>query len=370
MAKGDRFKSEVSQVKGDRAERPTLQLTDNGADNRHLYLYAPTFTGDGNDLIYISRRDGRSNYYRMDLSTFESIQITDSEKIEHPGTAWYLDATREIHYWDGPVAKAVNIDSLDERTIYDEGYEGWYQSVTCDGKFIVFHAPCKSVPGFSSDFDEHWTLMVVATDGSGHHPALTVPFRINHVQCSPADPERIVFCWEGSWQAVPQRMWWSDLEGLQGGPLGPQPPNERRGHEFFTPSGTRVGYHGSRFHIRRGDEEYFIEETASIVGIMNVDGTGDTQYECPGPTGHCQINFAEDLFVCDQGGARESKDESVALIHVEQYRGVFEPLFYHGSSWKTQGCHPHPQFRPGDEQVVFTTDYTSLSNIYLTSVGE
>ncbi|MHC4715277.1 MAG: hypothetical protein ACYTAN_18735 [Planctomycetota bacterium] len=143
----------------------------------------------------------------------------------------------------------------------------------------------------------------------------------------------------------------SDTKGLDAGPLGPQNPNERRGHEFFTPSGTRVGYHGDRFHVRRVAGDY-----------------GDVQFDCPGPTGHCQINYAESTFVCDRGGAMEREKEAVALIHISEDKGSYEPLFYHGSSWKPQGAHPHPRFRPGDKEVVFTTDYSGLSNIYLATL--
>ena len=103
------------------------------------------------------------------------------------------------------------------------------------------------------------------------------------------------------------------------------------------------------------------------MGLVDADGPADRQFECPGPTGHSQINFAEDLFVCDAGGGRDRESQSVALIHTEGDKGRFEPLFRHGSSMKTQGAHPHPQFRPGDNEVIFTTDYSGLSNIYLTA---
>lgn len=367
MAKGDLFQSEAKRLKDDRAVRPTVQLTENDAHNRHLYLYAPTTADGGGTLIYISARAGAQNFYRMDLSTFQSTQLTDAEGI-FAGGAWFLEKTREIYFWEKTAVKAVNIDTLEERRIYDEGYQGGYLSASCDGRFAAFGAPCENVPGFDEDFAGNSALMVVSTEGEGAHPALDVPFPISHVQFSPVDPRLILFCWEGSWRSVPQRMWISDIDGIEAGPLGAQNPNECRGHEFFTASGDRVGYHGSRSHLRRSDREYIEEDTAWLVGLLNADGTGDVQVECPGPTGHTQMNFAENLWVCDRGGAIEPEKESVALIRIHGERAVFEPLFYHGASWKTQGAHPHPQFRPGDEEVIFTTDCSGLSNIYMTSL--
>jgi len=367
MAKGDLFQSEAKRLKDDRASKPTIQLTENDSHNRHLYLYAPTFADGGDTLIYISARGGAQNFYQMDLSTFQSTQITDAERI-FAGGSWYLEKTRRIYYWEKTAVKSVDIDTLEEKTLYDEGYQGGYLSVSCDGRFVAFGARCENVPGFDEDFAGHFALMVVSTGGEGAHPALTVPFPISHVQFSPVNPRLILFCWEGLWRSVPQRMWKSDIDGIEAGPLGAQNPNERRGHEFFTASGGRVGYHGSRLHLRRSGGEYIAEDTAWFVGLVNADGTGDVQFECPGPTGHSQLNFAEDLWVCDQGGALERDKQSVALIRTQGGRGVFEPLFYHGSSWKTQGAHPHPQFRPGDREVIFTTDYSGLSNIYMTSL--
>ncbi len=375
MAKGDSFACEAKEVTDDRALRPTVQLTDNDAHNRHIYLYTPCFTDDGGTLIYLSeraggrplRRKGAQNIFSMDLSNFRSTQLTDARGI-FGGGSWYIEKTRRIYYWEKTALRSVQIDTLEEETIYDEGYQGSYLSASCDGRFVAFGARCEEVPRFDEDFAGHFALMVIATDGSGSHPALTVPFPISHVQFSPVDPTLIIFCWEGPWRSVPQRIWKSNIDGVEAGPLGPQNPNECRGHEFFTGSGSRVGYHGSHFHLCGGDGKYMAEETSWFVGLVNADGARDEQFECPGPTGHCQMNFAEDLFVCDEGCAHERPRQCIALMRIHGQRCVPEPLFYHGSSWKPQGAHPHPQFRPGDAHVIFTTDYTGLSNIYMTTV--
>jgi oligogalacturonide lyase len=367
MAKGDTFESRVSEVKDDRAVNRTLQLTDNGAHNRHMYFCAPTFTDHGATLVYISSLGGSQNFYTMDLDTFESRQLTDAEGV-FAGGAWFSTATREIFYWENTTLKTVNIDTLDERKVYDELYQGGYLSVSCDGKMVAFGAGCDVVPGFGEENKGHYALMVVSTDGEGRHPALVVPFPISHAQFSPVNPSRIIFAWEGPWRSVPQRIWTSDPEGLDAGPLGAQNPNECLGHEFFTSSGTLVGYHGSRFHVRQGEGQYSVEDTAWFVGLMSSDGTGNRQYECPGPTGHCQMSHDEDQFVCDQGGTFDPDRQSISLVRIYDGKCVLEPVFYHGSSWKTQGAHPHPRFHPDDKRVVFTTDYSGLSNIYMTQV--
>lgn len=367
MAKGERFKSEAKEYKGERALRPTLQLTDNGADNHHIYLNVPTFTSDGASLVYLSSRGGSYNACRMDLATFESIQLTDCEDASKG--AWYLEATREFYFWDKNVVTAVNIDTLDERAISEGTDERRSISVTCDGRHVVFPAMCEKVDGFGEEFAGRHCLMVADGRGGDARPILTAPFHIGHIEASPSDAGKIVYCWENVWwEQVPQRIWETDPQGRLGGPLGRQRADETRGHEFFSPSGGLIGYHGVRHTLKR-EGGYSLENDYHFVGLMNSDGTNDRQWRLPDHVAHCQINHAEDQLVCDQRtGFTSSGREAVALIHTEGDKGVFEPLFYHGSSFEGQGAHPHPQFRPGDGEVVFATDFTGSSNIYLTSL--
>jgi len=362
-----RLTSEAKKFAADRALKPTIQLTDNGFSNRHFGLWSPTFSSGGSKLLFISDRDGAPNFYQMDLRTFESTQITDAKGIFAAG-AWYVDSAREIFYWERTAIKAVNIDTLEERIIYDEGYQGGPLSASADGALVAFGTKCDDIPGFDEECDGRWALMVVSTRGDGSHPALNAPFPINGVQFSPTDSNMIIYCWEGAARDVPQRIWTSNVNGVLGGPLGQQGPNEARAGAFFTVSGERVGYYGSRFGIRNSDGAFFVEETAWTFGLMKPDGSGETQFECHGPTGQCQMNYAEDILVCSQGAAPDPGSQAVALLRpVGRGGAVFDPIFYHGAKDRLQWV--APRFRPGDEDVVFTSDFSGHADIFLTSVA-
>ncbi len=65
---------------------------------------------------------------------------------------------------------------------------------------------------------------------------------LNHVQCSPTDPTRILFCHEGPWHKV-DRIWTmrtdgSDLQKIHTRTM----PMEIAGHEFFSVDGTIIWY--------------------------------------------------------------------------------------------------------------------------------
>jgi oligogalacturonide lyase len=44
-------------------------------------------------------------------------------------------------------------------------------------------------------------------------------------------------------------------------------------------------------------------------------------------------------------------------------------LAYHRSTFNEQLSHPHPQFTPDGEHVMFTSDVGGYANIYMVPVG-
>ena len=65
---------------------------------------------------------------------------------------------------------------------------------------------------------------------------------LNHLQFSPVDPHRILFCHEGPWHKV-DRIWTIDTDGKDLRKLHDRTMNmEIAGHEFFSPDGQTVWY--------------------------------------------------------------------------------------------------------------------------------
>ncbi len=364
MAKGDSVKGKPVEITDERARRKTIKLTT--GDARAGHLYTPSFLTAPSQLVYISDRSGHQNFYSLGLDDFKSTQLTDSATIYAAGGCC-CDATREIFFWRETALVALDVDSLEERVVLDDGYQGGRLAVSADGRFVAFGAASENVPGFGGEFTGRFVLMLVSARGEGAHPVLTAPFVIGRVEFSPRDADTIAYTWAGRWDGIPQRMWVTDATGLEGGPLGSQNPNEIRGGAFFSADGWTLGYHGSRYHIRSTEDGYFVEETAWLVGTMNANGSGDFQYYCPGPTGRCRISSDGTKFISDVGGAFVPEHQSVALINLDDERGVFEPLFFTGAA-ATRATLPRPQFSPDDSKVVFTIGDDDASDVYLVSL--
>ena len=187
------------------------------------------------------------------------------------------------------------------------------------------------------------------------NPVLETRAHINHIQASPTDPDLIEYCWEGPWR--PQRMWVTNLPGDDGGPLGRQRPNEARGHEFWFEDGSRVGYHGYKETT---------DGRVATIGTVSSDGKEEWQLALDGKgCGHCAYHEGRDLWVTD----RAPDWNGLAVIRIEDQgadqTGVFERLCVHGSTWKSQGCHPHPQFSPDGRRVIWTSDVEGVSQVYM-----
>ena len=64
----------------------------------------------------------------------------------------------------------------------------------------------------------------------------------------------------------------------------------------------------------------------------------------------------------------EARPGCISKVHLIDGRQVFEVICRHDSYTfgDDQRCHPYPSFTPDGRQVIFTSNRTGTSNIYLT----
>jgi hypothetical protein len=243
---------------------------------------------------------------------------------------------------------------------------------TCDGRYLIY-ATSNDPPDQRGP--DVFTLWRVDQQTGSRERILTAGFRISHVQCSPTDPNFVLYNWEcmsrnrRPYVPVMQRMWRTNLSGTAGGPFGQQTPNEGRTHEFFTVDGCFVGYHGARHEPAGPATDDSI--TAFTFGLVDAaTGLDRMQMVLPAASGHCQVSSDNHLICCDQAGGGH-----IGLI-CPKLEGAFQPLYEHHSSMTGQHTHPHPQFRPGRPELVFTTDNAGSggkpgrSDIYLIALPD
>lgn len=362
--KGERFAAET-RVVADEAGWSVLQLTSDPADDAGLYFTNEAFSPADNMLVFTSRRAGSWNLYGMDLASHEIVQLTDSRRISGTG-AVVAPLSREVFYKDGSQIKALSLVTLEERVV-TELKRGFIVSAavtaTPDGK-VVAVSQVEDIPITTrtdviySDMDERFAkrpfsqIYTGKGDGSDWHMVAGQKKWISHVLLSPRPPYTLLYCHEGRWNQVEQRMWLIERDDSAIRKLREEEtPALSIGHEYFFPDGAHVGYHGN----------FAPPDKRAFIGVADIRDGSYREYPTPGGNMHTHANADGSLFVGDG-------NERAPFLSVYALReGRLETLlqYRHDGSWAKQEWHPHPRFLPDGRRIVFTSNRGGNGNLYL-----
>ena len=364
MAKGDTFAPEKTEYTDPETGHAVWQLTASQGHDHHLYFTETSFHPDGKRIVFASDRGGKFDHYVMVLETGEIAQLTDvTERLRSNSSV--IDPHGEwLYFWEGSGLKAIHFDTYEERQLYTapQGQRGGLISISSDGVQLAFplmpiielksQTP-KIYSGMAEMFERCTSgdIGMVKTDGSEHWIAYHENCWTSHVNICPADRDLILYCHEGSWADVAQRMWLVRSDGTDRRPLRLQEPEDALGHEYWLDDGVTVGYHGRRGPRKEG-----------IFGLINKDGTNCREYVLPAPSNHCQSTHDGNRHVTDGlGGERyiyeihPQDDGTAECTKVVKHEGTFE----------MQIGHPHPVISPDDKWVLYTSDRGGRCNVYL-----
>ena len=365
--------------------RRVRQFTDSPAEDYHLYFYNPSITPDGKYLIFFSERTGVSNLFRLDLQGGAIVQLTDARPVraeywpfteQVKGVSACLAAIgnggQEVFYFEGTDLFAVEIESLKRRQLLSlpSDRRPSMLQANASGDTLVFATwdealfMERSQRAYAGEKfpDEHFfqetTSTIVRVDavtGQAEEVLRKEKFWINHVHVNPHDPDLILFCHEYS--TLPDRMWLLNIANQQCEPIPGQGADEWYQHEFWSGDGQQVCFHGGL----SGDN------TQGFCGWCSPDGAGYTKaYHSTSGRAYAHYNLHPDGQTMVTDG--EARPGCISKVHLRYGIQVFEVLCRHDSYTfgDDQRCHPHPSFTPDGQQVIFTSNRTGTSNIYLT----
>lgn len=364
--------------------RQVRQLTASTSEDYHLYFYNPSVTPDGQYLIFYSERTGVSNLFRLELGTGEIVQMTDAARVR----AEYWPFTQAVHgvgsclaaiashgeevfYFAGTGLWAVEIESLKQRQILElpadrrpsmlqAGFAGETLVFATWDESLFLERSKRAYAGERFP-DEHFyqettsTIMRVdAATGQAEEILRMDKFWINHVHVNPRNRDLILFCHEYS--ALPDRMWLLDAASGKREPIPGQGFDEWYQHEFWSADGERVCFHG-------GSQR---DNTEGFCGWCSPDGSGYTKaYHFTSGRAYGHYNLHPDGRTMVTDG--EARPGCISKVYLSDGKQVFEPVCRHDSYTfgDDQRCHPHPSFTPDGRKVVFTSNRTGSSNVYL-----
>ncbi|MDQ7990729.1 MAG: oligogalacturonate lyase family protein [Candidatus Dactylopiibacterium sp.] len=361
--KGERFAAE-SRIVADEDGYTVTQLTTHPADDAVLYFTNAAVSPADEMLVFTSRRTGYWNLYGLDLRSHGIVQLTDSKRLSGTG-AVVAPVSREVFYKDGRQIKALSLQTLEERVVTDL-LPGFIVSAAVtaspDGK-VVAVSQVEDIPVSTrtdviySDMDERFEKRPFSQiytgngDGSDWHTVAGQKKWISHVLLSPTAPHTLLYCHEGHWARVEQRMWLIGRDDRGNRLLREEEtPALSIGHEYFFPDGVHVGYHGN----------YAPPDRRPFIGVADIRDGSYREYPTPTGNTHTQANAAGTLFVGD-GNARAP---SINVYALREGRLETRLQYRHDGSWAKQDWHPHPSFLP-DGGIVFTSNRGGDGNVYL-----
>ncbi len=370
-AKGSIYPSELREFKDQETGAHIYQLTNDETINHNLYFLTSSFTPDQNYLIFTSYRSGKANFYKLSFPDGDILQLTDGDEI-HGYSGVISKSGTKLFYTEGDAIKEVHFDTFAERVLaeFPEGSLGEC-SVSADELYIV--------TAMKQDGKSHIT--VTATDGSGGEIIYTSPDQtIIHPQFHPRDANLIAY----SGDPAP-RMWTIRRDGTGNRMLYEHDNNEFLVHETFLGSQDDLIVTHWPYSLRRIALDTLEMETISDFNAWHIasnrDGTKvlcDTVHPDIGlrlvdvETGaHVPICYprssssgsqwkkdryavAEDWAAAQQAGERE-KSLSWMEMKVDTV---------YGPQW----THPHPSFSPDETAVVYTSDVTGHSQVYVAEI--
>ena len=365
--------------------RRVRQLTDSPAEDYHLYFYNPSVTPDGKYLIFLSERTGSSNLFRLDLHSGQIVQLTDAsraraeywpftESVQGVGACLPAIANqgKEVFYFEGTDLCAVDVESMGRRQVLSlpSDRRPSMLQANASGETLVFATwdealfMERSQRAYAGEKfpDEHFfqettsTIMRVdAGTGQAEEVLCKEKFWINHVHVNPLNRDLISFCHEYS--NMPDRMWLLNVTDGRCDPIPGQDTNEWYEHEFWSADGQSVCFHGGSVS----------DNTQGFCGWCSPHGENYRKaYHSTSGRAYAHYNLHLDGQTMVTDG--EARPGCISKVHLQDGQQVFEVLCRHDSYTfgDDQRCHPHPSFTPDGRQVIFTSNRTGSSNVYLT----
>jgi oligogalacturonide lyase len=378
MTKGRTYQDPQFRYADAFSGRGIIQLTNYLGNSNHLYFTDPCWIDDNRSMIFTSDRENQSNLFRYDLDTATITQLTDLQGPGRPGGC-YSAANRRHYFWWHDELHELDVDTLEERVIYraPKGMSPQCADPTADGKYVcarIMEEPPqeKAAVSFSySRFREFFHAkpftQIVRIDVTTGHADVVHEDRcyIGHVNTSPTLPDILTFCHEGPWDLVDQRIWGLNIQTGKSWRIRSQEESDVSiGHEYWFANGEYMGYHGRP----RGEGEH-------VFGYVRWDDTDRHEVHFPFSSTHFH-SLDENLIVGDGTAAFVFTSASPARPYIQLFKWDGECyvgpriLAYHRSTFNNQHAHPHPRFTPDGKSVLYSSDLTSYSNMYMVEVGD
>jgi len=385
---GKTWPSEMRTFTDEQTGRTIKQLTTTG-NNVHMYFTENSFIQGKNEIIFQSDRasgqdkapheDPPYSLFRMNLDTGEIEQLSD-DVVRSPHAVTKTPDGDLIAYTTDCEVKVLNPATGETRLVYRETGNfsmASVPSIAPNRRYVAFcrnertpHAHGANYAGFKERFyavkDGRITLAYL--DGSGSFDVFKDTHQVGHFQFSPLDSALGMFCHEGPWNLVTQRIWLLDFISREARLCFRQDEQDSIGHEFWTQDGyvffdnRGPGHDGT---ITSDRTQAVVKDTAvnentmiPFVGLMDRDGNLVRRLDMPYYCNHYHANPDNSILVGDDV-------DDLVLIDISGEKASHQVLCKHHTSWHTQSSHCHPTWDWDGSRILYASDHGGRVQLYL-----
>lgn len=329
-----------------------------------MYHYSPQYFTENkwidNDTVILDRWVKKEKFTEKECSQLVKYSLMDNsmELIYEGQNNRHLVHNGKIYLVNGKELLEVDIATKSQRVIYTlEDYEKGVKQleevmITKDGKHISMRTGIDAIHTGNPNQPAKFTVVEVETGKVVYsfEKSFAPPFHhANHSMICPTNYKRVYFSHEGTTQYIPNRMWiydddkkdmWNfakqnlDADGNVGDCFG---------HEIWAPDGKSM---------------YFVKYPSSTLepkGLMHVDVDSGkikavaTSYDywhvCVSPDNKY---LTADTFEPDKSDKTKSE---VVVVDLADGKETVVEIARQGY---THPAHPHPQFSPNSDKIIYT----------------
>ena len=372
MGKGRQYPSELRHHRDPATGVEVLQMTDAAAISHASYFLQSSFTPDGRTLLFISNRTGSWQLFAITPYPGGLIrQLTGAAPIHPFSPAIHADGQRVFFVRGGAIWR-IDIETLAETCVVDFGDGSMGEpSLDATGEWLV--AAIKK--------DGQSGLAVGRADGREWR-VIPFPRTVIHPQFHPLEPEWLEFAGDPAPRMHRVRRDGTGLECLY------QHANDefvvhetflgRTGNLVYTvwPRALRMmdwttrqhrticDYNAWHITPNRDGSKVLCDTNHPDNGIFLIDvATGDRTQVCLSEAsgGGSQWKTSRYALAADFAAARSGVAAEKPLSWMEAGTDTV-----YGPQW----THPHPSFSPDERSVVFASDRTGTTQVYVAAIPD
>lgn len=381
-----------------------FKLARRAGSNRSFYFHNHPFVGD--EMLFVGSEEAKAStdmlagngtqndikqMYAVNLKTLKVRQVTKEK--QGVSTEIVCPATRKLFFQRNDSIFSCSVDNGKVQLIakLPEGKTGRISCVNCDGTKLAgtFNNPeearilrehPKKSEFFNLIFEARLEKTIFTIDvATGEFTNVwTDNAWLNHLQFSPTDPYRLLFCHEGHWHKV-DRIWNIDIRTHEPVLMHKRTVyREIAGHEWFGASGRYLYFdlqkpRSTTFYVGKVDVETLHEEIFPVIrdawAVHYTSAWNETFLAGDGGSKTSVAHSDRDQWIYryDYPGTHNSLGGTIPDSKDSTYTIVADSLRVErlvNMKNHNYNLEPNVHFSPDNRFVIFRANFEGYDNIY------